>query len=219
MKSCLYFVSMLLLLCTACSSTAAHSSGQTGIPPEFTIINSSEYTINRLYVTDGADYRDASPATGSLEPGKSLSVPVTEGADRYVTFVRNATSTSSIEIAVTTSSAIAFEYNYSYVLHLLEQDFYLEKNPFPDVHTITAFSLDGVAGTISDGAITLTLPAGTVLTKLAAVFTFAGAAIAVNGVQQISGVTVHDFSSPVVYTVTAEDGSSENYTVSVVTGL
>ena len=43
----------------------------------------------------------------------------------------------------------------------------------------------------------------------------AGAKLEVAGVEQESGVTSNDFTNPVTYTVTAEDGSTENYTVTV----
>ena len=43
----------------------------------------------------------------------------------------------------------------------------------------------------------------------------AGAKLKVNDVEQESGVTSNDFTNPVTYTVTAEDGTTENYTVTV----
>ena len=43
----------------------------------------------------------------------------------------------------------------------------------------------------------------------------AGAKLEVAGVEQESGITSNDFSNPVTYTVTAEDGTTENYTVTV----
>lgn len=39
--------------------------------------------------------------------------------------------------------------------------------------------------------------------------------VLVNGVEQISGVTVNDFSAPVTYTVVSEQGKEQSYTVSV----
>lgn len=58
--------------------------------------------------------------------------------------------------------------------------------------------------------------AGTDLTDLVADFTMsAGASVAVDGIPQISGVTVNDFSAPVTYTVTAADGSTSAWVVTV----
>ncbi len=48
---------------------------------------------------------------------------------------------------------------------------------------------------------------GTVLTYLISTFTLSdGATAKIGGVAQVSGTTVNDFSSPVTYTITAEDG-------------
>ena len=58
------------------------------------------------------------------------------------------------------------------------------------------------------------------LTALVATFATNGARVSVRGVDQISGHTANDFSVPVTYTVTARDGSTADYTVSVIeTGL
>ncbi|MEA3285652.1 MAG: lectin like domain-containing protein [Synergistota bacterium] len=57
---------------------------------------------------------------------------------------------------------------------------------------------------------------GTDLTSLVATFELSGgASAAVGGVEQVSGITSNDFSSPVNYAVTAEDGSGRNWTVTV----
>ena len=77
---------------------------------------------------------------------------------------------------------------------------------------ITGFSINGVAGTVNNttNTITITMPRGTDVTKLAPV-------IATNGVRSLtpgSGETV-DFTNSVTYTATMEDGSSKTYTVTV----
>lgn len=48
---------------------------------------------------------------------------------------------------------------------------------------------------------------------LVADFLTTGVKVEVNGVEQESGVTVNDFTVPVVYTVTAENGSTKEYTI------
>ena len=71
-----------------------------------------------------------------------------------------------------------------------------------------------VAATISGTQVTATLPAGVSLTGLKASFTASDkATVSVNGTKQVSGATSNDFSSAVTYTVTAEDGSTQDYTV------
>nr|WP_319777196.1 transporter substrate-binding domain-containing protein [uncultured Sphaerochaeta sp.] len=85
------------------------------------------------------------------------------------------------------------------------------------VKVISAFSINGV--TISDltidttnHTITATVPYGTVLTALVPDISFTGASIS-----PASGTQV-DFSSPVTFTITAEDGSKMEYKVTIVAG-
>jgi hypothetical protein len=80
---------------------------------------------------------------------------------------------------------------------------------------IAAYSLNGVAGVIGSATIDVSLPSSTDLTALVATFTTTGSSVKVDGVAQESGVTANNFSSPVTYTVVAEDGSTREYVVSV----
>jgi hypothetical protein len=85
---------------------------------------------------------------------------------------------------------------------------------------IISFSFDGlnpiVNATITGTNITATVPFGTDLTKLVATFTAsANAIVTVGQTQQVSSQTVNDFTNPLTYTVTAEDGSTFIYSVIV----
>jgi hypothetical protein len=86
---------------------------------------------------------------------------------------------------------------------------------------ITAFSFQGltsrVTGVITESAhtIALTVPYGTSVSALVATFSTAGASVKVGGTIQVSGTTPNNFTNPVVYTVTASDGSTQVYTVTV----
>jgi hypothetical protein len=85
--------------------------------------------------------------------------------------------------------------------------------PSSDSKEITGFSFASpqAAGVIDGTNITVTVPAGTVLTALVPTITHSGESISpASGGQQ-------DFSSPVTYTVTAQDGSTQAYTVTVTT--
>jgi len=85
---------------------------------------------------------------------------------------------------------------------------------------ITAYSINGVNGVINSGdhTISVTLPYGTNVTNLVATFTLSTNATAkVGGVDQVSGTTPNDFTNPVIYTVTAEDGTSTQDWVVTVT--
>jgi len=85
---------------------------------------------------------------------------------------------------------------------------------------ITAYSINGVDGVINSGdhTISVTLPYGTNVTALVATFTISTNATAkVGGVDQVSGTTANDFTNPVTYTVTAEDGTTtQDWVVTVV---
>ena len=85
----------------------------------------------------------------------------------------------------------------------------------PSTNAIIGYSLNGTAGVINGTGIAVTMPYGTSLSNLIATFITTGQSVTVNGVTQVDGVTPNDFTSPVTYTVTAADGSTQNYVVSV----
>lgn len=72
-----------------------------------------------------------------------------------------------------------------------------------------------VAGTIDQSAMTISVivPEGTDVTALVATFTTTGVSVKVGTTVQESGVTPNDFTNPVVYTVTAANGTTATYTV------
>jgi formylglycine-generating enzyme required for sulfatase activity len=72
-----------------------------------------------------------------------------------------------------------------------------------------------VTGTINGTDISATVPYGTDVTALVATFSTTGSSVTVGGTTQISGTTANDFTSPVTYTVTAGDDSTQDYTVTV----
>jgi putative cell wall-binding protein len=75
--------------------------------------------------------------------------------------------------------------------------------------SITSFRIGKTAATISGKDITLTVPRGTDVTKLTPTIVHNG-----KSVSPASGVA-KDFTTPVKYTVTAEDGTTNTYTVTV----
>ena len=82
-----------------------------------------------------------------------------------------------------------------------------------------AISIDADAS-ISGAAIHLFLPPGTPRTSLKASFSVSDkASVTVNGITQTSSATAVDFSGPVTYVVTAEDGSQQSYSVNLTTDI
>ncbi|MDR2418435.1 MAG: leucine-rich repeat protein [Treponema sp.] len=76
---------------------------------------------------------------------------------------------------------------------------------------VTAFSINGVPGVITGANISVTLPYGTAVTSLAPVIALSPKA----SVIPASGAA-RNFTGPLVYTVTAEDGTTQTYTVTVI---
>jgi hypothetical protein len=88
--------------------------------------------------------------------------------------------------------------------------------------TLTSFSFasPAVSGTITESAktVALTVPFGTDVTALKATFVSTGASVKVGAVVQTSGTTPNTFTSPVTYTVVADDGGTQAYVVTVTIG-
>ena len=114
--------------------------------------------------------------------------------------------TTPVEYTVMASDGTTAKYTVTVTVAL---------NPARD---ITAYSLKGVAGTINktQKTISVTLPSGTDVSALVATFTTTGGTVTVATSNQTSGTTANNFTSPVVYTVTAADSNSSNYTVTVI---
>ncbi len=95
-----------------------------------------------------------------------------------------------------------------------------------DSNEITGFSFTAaanselsadVSGTIDEANLTIavSVPSDTAVTALVATFTTTGDSVSVNDTVQISGSTANDFLTPVTYAVLAEDGSTQDYVVTV----
>jgi hypothetical protein len=83
--------------------------------------------------------------------------------------------------------------------------------------SITAFSIERCPGVISSSTITQLGPPPDA-TNLIATFKTTGVKVRIGAVEQVSGITANNFTSPKVYTVEAEDGSTKDYIVTVIVG-
>jgi hypothetical protein len=91
----------------------------------------------------------------------------------------------------------------------------LAKNSAKELTTYL-FTNPVASGVFNGNTISLQVPFGTDVTKLTANFTASsGAQVKVNGVIQVSGTTSNDFTTPVTYTVYADDGTTQDYMVVV----
>ncbi len=83
---------------------------------------------------------------------------------------------------------------------------------------ITEFSINGIEGTINEEDKTIKLdgmPYDTDVSALVPVFATTGESVKVDTTGQTSGESTNDFTNPVIYTVTAEDNSKQDYMVTV----
>jgi len=85
--------------------------------------------------------------------------------------------------------------------------------------TFTSFALlaPAATGQIDETlhTVRLSVPAGTDLARLTATFVTTGVLVTVQDVPQESGVTMNDFTEPTEFVVTAQDGTTEMYVVTV----
>ena len=87
-----------------------------------------------------------------------------------------------------------------------------------DAKALTGFKIDGENAIIDQeaGTITVEFPALKNISYLIADFITTGISVKVDGNEQVSGVTPNDFTSPVIYTVTADNSSTFPYNVSII---
>jgi hypothetical protein len=88
---------------------------------------------------------------------------------------------------------------------------------------LTAFSIAGAQSVSAidreERIVRVRVPEGTDLSSLAASFATSGVSVTVEGREQLSGVTANDFTRPVCYRVAAEDGTTADWSVRVVSSF
>ncbi len=87
--------------------------------------------------------------------------------------------------------------------------------------SISAFSIISpvATGVITGTNIAVTLPYGSAVTALVSTFSTNGASVKVGTTLQTSGSSANNFTSPVTYTVTAADSTTQTYVVTVTVAL
>ena len=89
--------------------------------------------------------------------------------------------------------------------------------PLSSEKAITAFSINSTTGTIDEAkkTISIAVPSLTNVYSMVATFTTTGVSVTIGTTVQASGVTANNFIRPLAYMVTAADGSTATYTVTV----
>lgn len=87
---------------------------------------------------------------------------------------------------------------------------------YSPMNSIISFNINHIPGVVNGNSIVVTLPADTPVTALVPGFTTNGASsVEVNSTAQQSDVSVQDFTQPVNYVVTAQNGDIRTYVVTV----
>ena len=99
-----------------------------------------------------------------------------------------------------------------------EYDYISDQNDFL-TYIFTEQTGDAIIN-IDNHTVSIEVAYGTNISSLVATFTISeNATVAIVSTEQVSGVTENDFSSPVTYTITAEDASEQNWIVTVTEAL
>ena len=171
-------------------------------PPVIGVINEAAHTI-ALTVPFGTNLN------GLVATFATTGASVKVGATPQVSGTTANSFTSPVTYTVTAADASTQTYTVTVTV---------AASP---AKAITAFSFQGLAppviGVINEAAHTigLTVPFGTPVTALVATFATNGASVKVGAAPQVSGTTANSFTSPVIYTVTAADASTQAYVVTV----
>lgn len=145
------------------------------------------------------------------------------------TFAKSYLATVKISGTIQVSGVTSNNYSSGLVYSVYAEDASIQtylvtvsKDPISSAKQITDFRFIGLSadaiGTITEvaGTIVVTIPWRADVSNLVASFSHSpGSAVRVGTELQISGLTIHNFSSPIIYTVAAEDGTIKNYTISL----
>ena len=156
----------------------------------------------------------------------TATVPYGTAVDKVIaTFTNSAFSTVKVGVTNQVSATTLNDFSNPVVYVVTAQDgstksykVTIAVTPASPAKELVAFGLvtPATVGLINGTTITLTVPYGTDVTKLVPTFTASNfASVKVGNNVQSNGVTQHDFTAPVTYIVTAQDGSIQNYTVIV----
>ncbi len=167
--------------------------------------------IDNISVSGAGDFGSRFSGTSAAAPGIAAVIAQLWGAFPELSGndIRNALLASAVDLG-----AAGYDHTYGYgrADAVRAYNYLVKATQKSSEKAIVSFSIKGVSGTIkeSDHTIKVTLPAGTSVTSLTPTIAVSQYAT----VSPASG-TARNFSSPVTYTVTAEDGSKQTYTVTV----
>ena len=165
------------------------------------------------------------------EKWKTVNISVPYGTDPSSLVPTFTTSGSSVTVdgvtQISGETSNDFTYPLTYTVTALDGTVSLytvtitvESKTAKSITSYSIMTAGGIEeGVINDHAISVSVPYGTVVTSLISTFSTSGAFVQIGNTTQKSGITANDFTSPVAYKVTAADGSTVVYTVTVTVRL
>ncbi len=231
---------------TATVDGAAQTSGTTAndftSPVVYTVTAEDGTTTKNWTVTVNVELSDAAEILDYTIPNQvnssidevsqTIDVTMPEGTDLtslVADFVLSTGATATVDGAAQTSGTTANDFTDPVVYTVTAEDGTTTKNWTVNVQeaasngtAIIDFNIPNQESSeinSTEETVDIVMPVGTDLTSLVPDFTLSpGATATVEGVEQVSGTTANDFTNPVIYTVTAEDGTtSADWTVTVTT--
>ena len=215
-----FSIPLSYVVTAADGTTASYTVTVTPAPPL-----SSEKAITEFSIL-------APPSSGVIDqPGRKILVTVPHATDLTVLVARYVTSGTRVAIddVEQVSGVTVNDFSDPQTYTVVAEDgscvsYVVEVRALPGSDKeLTAFS---IAGTPSASAIDaeariarVRVSEGTDLSSLVAGFVTTGVSVTVEGRQQESGVTANDFTRPVCYRVTAEDGTVADWSVRVVSSF
>ncbi len=213
----------ITLLLYSCGGGGGGGSSTGTAIPKFKS-GDNEITDFRFVSSKNGDKLSAD-STGEIS-GNSITITVPHGTDVSSLVAEYVTNSTLVKVndVIQVNGETSNDFTSSVLYNVTAEDDSVRiytvtvvKAPSTE-KVIQSFSINGTAGTIEQdkGTISVNLPPKSVLTGKTASFSAICGRIEINGVEQRSGETLNDFTNPLVYTVTAEDGSSRNYTVTAI---
>lgn len=145
---------------------------------------------------------------GYSTTGTSVYVGATVQANGYS--INNYSNPVTFQVRAADGSSVAYTVTATVALNSAKSLSWLLLNT-GSTATPAFFTAGGTQGT----QLKATVPFGTPLTALVANYLFVGVKMSVGGVTQVNNVTANNFTNPVVYRITAQDGSTIDYTLTV----
>lgn len=218
------YTAYLTTIITACAIITACSGGNNSDSSDYPRFTSDDNTIVQYVFPSSLNSSLSGNAAGTIADN-TISVTVPHDADLtglISEFVSNSTqieANGASQISGVTSNNFTDPVQYIVTAENGDTRTYtvtVTRAPSTE-KSLTAFSVNGNNGIIDQetGVISVELPPLTVVTALIASFSTTGVSVSVEGINQISGTTPRNFTNPVTYTVTAQDGTTRDYIATV----